>query len=131
MLTGSHWILSSGAPWRRPPAGFSPQVGQTATCGDTPGHDAYLMPCSVRTRLKSKLLAQNTFVEIMAGIEQYIERDALVHADIDAAHRAHLVVIGDRGHWPLVGVLHLDGDLALSGNSAPRQRRGRNGLIAV
>src|SRR5664279_3231111 len=48
--------------------------------------------------LESKLLAQNPFVEIVAGVEQHVEGDAVVHADIDAAHVAHLVVVGDRGH---------------------------------
>ena len=55
----------------------------------------------------------------------------MVHADVDRAHRAHLVVIGDRRDRALVGLSTSMVTLALSGSSAPRQRRGRNGLIGV
>jgi hypothetical protein len=37
----------------------------------------------------------------------------VVHADIDAAHRAHFIVVGDRGHRSLLGFLDFDGDLGL------------------
>ena len=41
-------------------------------------------------------------------------------------------MVGDRRDRALVGLQHLDRDLArVSGSSAPRQRRGRNGLIGV
>ena len=40
-------------------------------------------------------------------------------------------MVGDRRDRALVGLQHLDRDLARSGSSAPRQRRGRNGLIGV
>src|SRR5476651_295223 len=45
-------------------------------------------------RLESKLLAQDPFVEVVAGVEQHVERDAVVHAHVHAAHRAHLVMVG-------------------------------------
>ena len=76
---------------------------------------------------KSELLAQNAFVEAVAGIEQQIDRNVMVHLDIDAAHRTHLIGIGDRGHRPFVGILRLDGDLGLVGQQraapAPRPER--------
>src|SRR3989440_12962461 len=37
----------------------------------------------------AELLAQDTFVEAVARIEQHAERDAVIHADLDLAHRTH------------------------------------------
>jgi len=64
--------------------------------------------------LVPELLAYDAFVEAVAGIEQHVHGDPVIHLDVDRQHVSHLVVVR-----------------ALSGNSAPRQRRGRNGLIGV
>src|ERR1700688_5172748 len=66
----------------------------------------------------SELLAQNALVEAVARIEQHVHGDAVIHADLDGADRAHLVVVGDGGDRALFGFEHLDGDLG-----AVRQQR--------
>ena len=52
---------------------------------------------------------------------------AVVHADLDRADRAHLVVVGDGGDRPLVGFEHLDGHARAVGQQraapAPRPER--------
>src|ERR1700731_1623449 len=68
-------------------------------------------PSSVVCSSVSELLAQNALVEAVAGIEQHGHIDAVIHADLDGPHRAHLVVVGDGGDRALVGFEHLDGDL--------------------
>ena len=78
------------------------------------------------------MLAQDPLVEAVVGVEQQVDRDGMVHADIDPLHAAHLVVVGDGRDRALGGARSISiVTWALSGNSAPRQRRGRNGLIGV
>src|SRR5262249_2024952 len=59
--------------------------------------------------LVPELLAQDTFVQAVARIEQHLDGDALVHADVDSAHRAYLVVIGYGGDGTFVWFEHFDG----------------------
>src|SRR6185437_1030410 len=77
--------------------------------------------------LEAELFAQDAFVEIMTGVEQHVERYRMIHADIDAAHRTHLVVVGDGRHRALFGLHHLDGDDRLvrqqRATPAPRPER--------
>src|SRR6185312_17546374 len=61
----------------------------------------------------AELLAQDAVVEIVSGIEQEIDRDAVVHRHVDAADRAHLVVIGDGGDRTLLRLEHFDRDRRL------------------
>ena len=58
--------------------------------------------------LVAELLAQDALVQAVAGIEQHLHRDRMVHADVDVAHRAHLGVIGDRRDRPPLGIEHAD-----------------------
>ena len=60
--------------------------------------------------LEAELLAQNAFIEIVARIKQHVDRYAVVHADVDAANRSHLVMIGDGGDRSLIGIHHFDRD---------------------
>jgi hypothetical protein len=41
------------------------------------------------------LLAQNPLVEAVIGIEQQVDRDGTIHADINPLYAAHLIVVGD------------------------------------
>src|SRR4051795_4476726 len=42
-----------------------------------------------------ELLAQNAFLEAVAGVEQHSHRDGLVGQYLDAADVAHFVMVGD------------------------------------
>src|SRR5580700_8740450 len=75
-------------------------------------------PFSVVCSSVSELFAQDALVETVAGIEQHVHVDAVIHADLDGADRTHLVVVGDGGNGALFGFEHLDGDLG-----AVRQQR--------
>src|ERR1700731_4924360 len=75
-------------------------------------------PSSVVCSSVSELFAQDTLVEAVAGIEQHVHIDAVIHADLDGAHRAHLVGVGNGGDRALVGFEHLDGNFG-----AVRQQR--------
>jgi len=72
-------------------------------------------------RLIPELLAQDPFVEIVTRVEQHVERDAVVHADVDAAYRTHFIVVGDRGDCRLSASWTSMVTLALLGSNAPRQ----------
>src|SRR5260370_17950462 len=58
----------------------------------------------------TELLAQYPLIEIMPRIEQHAHRDLVLHADVDSAHEADLIVIGHGGDWALVGLERLDAD---------------------
>src|SRR5262245_11680120 len=101
----------------RPPTKKCPNVSSTS--GGFAGRRAI---ASV-----TELLAQDTLVEAMTGIEQHLHRDRMVHADVDLAHRAHLGVVGDGGHWSTLGIEHLDSDPGTVGQqrAAPPTRSER------
>src|ERR1700729_3037744 len=94
--------------------GAGPRYGRTRY--DRPRYD--------RRRSNAELFAQDALVEAVAGIEQHVHGNAVIHADLDGAHRAHLVVVGDGGDRALVGFEHLDGDLGAVGQqrAAPAPR---------
>ena len=85
------------------------------------------MGCRGRRASVSELLAQDTFVETVAGIEQHPHRNGLVRQNLDAADVARLVVVGDRGHRALVTFKHFDDDEGGIGKQraapAPRPER--------
>ena len=49
----------------------------------------------------------------MVWIEQQIDRDGVVHADIDTLDTAHLIVIGDGGRRAFRGIENFKRDLGL------------------
>ena len=79
----------------------------------------------------AELLAQNALIQAVAGIEQHLHGDAVIHLDADRADRPHFVVVGDGGNRAFSGSSTSTRTRAVSGRSAPRHRRGRNGLIGV
>src|SRR5580693_6531276 len=60
-------------------------------------------PSSVVCSSVTELFAQDALVEAVAGIEQHVHVDAVIHADLDGAHRSHLVMVGDGGDRALFG----------------------------
>jgi hypothetical protein len=63
----------------------------------------------------SELLAQNAVFEAMAGIEQHVHFDRMVHADLNRGDRAHFGMIGDGGDRPFVRFEHFDGHVGAIG----------------
>jgi hypothetical protein len=53
--------------------------------------------------LHSELLAEDPFVERMAGIEQHVHGDGAFEPRLDRRHEAYLVVVGDGGDRALLG----------------------------
>ncbi len=76
---------------------------------------------------ETELLAQDALVEIVTRIEQHVDRNSVVHGDIDAAHRAHLVMVGNSCDRTLIGVRDLDRDFRLvrQKRAAPSSRAER------
>src|SRR5262245_48135616 len=60
-----------------------------------------------RTSSIAELLAQNPLVEAVAGIEQHLHGDAVIHVNVDGTDRTNLVVIGHRGDRPLLRLEHI------------------------
>src|SRR5262249_51921275 len=74
---------------------------------------------STRALLETELLAQDAFVEVVARIEQHVDRNSVIHGDIDAADRPHLIMVGNGGNRTLLGVHDLDRDLRLIRQQRP------------
>src|ERR1700754_3862660 len=64
-------------------------------------HEAALIP---------ELLAQDSFFQAVAGVEQHPHRNGLVRDHLDAADIARLVMVGDRRDRALFALEHFDDD---------------------
>ena len=62
------------------------------------------------SRSVAELLGEDSLVEAVVGIEQHVHVDRMIHADLDGADGAHLVMVGDGSNRALVGFEHLDRD---------------------
>jgi len=69
----------------------------------------------LRHGLDTELFAQDTFVEIVSGIEQHVERNGAIHTNSDFVHRSHFVAVGDGSDRALVAIEHFERDLGLVG----------------
>ena len=78
-----------------------------------------------------ELLAQDPLIQAVAGVEQHMHGEVMVHADFDRADGAHLVVIGNGGDRALEGLPHLDRDVATVGQERAAPAARPNGLIGV
>ena len=77
--------------------------------------DIDMIRISETADLHPELLAQDAFVQGVAGVEQHVHGDAAFQPRLHRAHETHLVVIGDGGDRALFGFEHLDGDLGAVG----------------
>jgi len=80
-----------------------------------------------------ELLTQDSLVEVVAGIEQHMHGEIMVHADLDRAYGAYLVVIGNRGDRALDRLAHLDRDMGPVGQerAAPAARPERADRVSA
>ena len=59
-----------------------------------------------RCALVAELLAQDALVQAVAGVEQHLHRDRVVHANFHIADRADFGVVGDGRDRPPLGIEH-------------------------
>ena len=62
-----------------------------------------------------ELLADDALIQAVAGIKQHVHSDGVIHVDVHRAHRAHLVVIGDRRDGAFSRLEHFDADAGAVG----------------
>ena len=63
--------------------------------------------------LRRELFVENAFFQIVLRIEQQVNDHGAIHLNSDGSDVAHLGIVGDRTHRPLLLITDREGDLCI------------------